>query len=286
MTELGFPRLYEDGTLTVCRSIKGVHRPKSQGGRALGKRKKTFALNSRKKRTIRSSAIRQFITRKRKILFCTLTFPKTVTHEYANKCFSKYVENLSKNYALKSYVCVKENHESGNPHFHCLFDIPFQDFKLLNKAWNHTFNDRFKFSPNAFTTGRRKFAEDIRQVGSYITKYITKAEFRNISNEELIKLSWQELLKIEIEYIKYQKLIATRTYFISENVLSRPQIISENNMIYLITRFEHKVFFSDQYTIYFLKDFADLPENYQLSLEKKVKKPKIIPDAMPINLDF
>ena len=48
MTERGFPRLYEDGTITICTSIKGVKRPKDYSMQVLGKKKKSFELTSRK----------------------------------------------------------------------------------------------------------------------------------------------------------------------------------------------------------------------------------------------
>jgi hypothetical protein len=294
MREYGFPRLYEDGTITICNAIRGTHRHdlKEEVEKnkfvTLGKRKKSFELTGRKKRLIRSSAIRQFITKKRNILFCTLTFPGEVTQKYANQCFSKYVENLKLNYALKSYIAVKENHVSGNPHFHCLFDIPFQDFKNLNRAWNFTFRDKFSFSANAFTTGKRKFVENIKAVSHYITKYISKAEkpFFDIKNEDLIKMNYRELLELEKKDQAFNELISTRIYFISENVLSSPKLIDDNTLMYLRTKFQHDIHVTDDYTIIFLKDFADLPENYLIPKRKKPKKKKIIPDSLPYNLDF
>ena len=196
-------------------------------------------------------------------MFCTLTFPGKVSQKYANECFSKFVENLTKNYKLNSYVSVKENHKSGNPHFHCLFDIPFVNFSTLNKSWNSTFSDRLHYSRNAFTTGKRRFAADVRQVASYITKYITKSESKD-------------------------QLIETRLYFISENVLSRPELIDENTLIYLTTKFANKFFSTDHFSIYMLINFSCLPEYYNMHRRrpKKEKKPKKIPDSLQANLTF
>ena len=266
MLEQGFPRLHEDGTIVICKAVKGVKRKKlgSKEMQKLSKRKRSYELTPRKKRIIKNSGIRQYIKAKNKILFCTLTFPGKVDQKYANKCFSNYVDNLETNYKLNSYVAVKENTKKGTPHFHCLFDLPFTDFKKLNRAWNSTFSDRFAFSNNAFTTGSRKFATDIRQITAYMLKYITKAE------------KGQD----------YDELTSTRLYFISNNVLSNPQLIDENTLIYLTCKYEHHIIVSDHYTIYFLKNFAGLPENFIHKKTIKRKKPNKIPDSFQPNLCF
>lgn len=263
MTEFGFPRLYEDGTITVCKAIKGIKRP-GKGGYSLGKRKKSFELTARKKRLIRCSALRQFLTKKNKLLFATLTFPGKVSQKYANETFHKFVDNLTKNYKLHSYVAVKENHKSGNPHFHVILDIPFTDFRVINKIWNNTFNDRFNFSPNAFTTGRIKFVSNVKQVASYISKYISKAE----------------------KHEGYQELITTRIYFISHNVLSNPVLIPENTLIYLLTKYQNTQFSDDHYSIYFLKNVALLPETFILPKEKPSPKREKLPVNEQFSLTF
>ena len=247
--DLGYPRLYEDGTITVCKAVKGHCKGKKReiDYKSLGKKKKSFELTSRKKRLIRCSAIRQFYLKKYSLKFVTLTFPGKVNQNYANECFSKFVENLSKHYKLNSYVAVKENHKSGNPHFHCIFDLPFTDYRLLNKIWNHTFNDRFKFSNNAFTSGNNSVVRDIRQITAYITKYIIKAENSDNSINE------------------------TRIYFISSNVLSNPQLIDENTFIYLTTKFKYTTKIDDHYSIYFVKKLSCLPEFYSKNSNETLK---------------
>ena len=78
MMDYGFPRLYEDGTITVCKAIKGVKRRKidSKTMTKLGKRKKSFELTSRKKRLIRCSAIRQYLSKKKQcnVLYVDLSW--------------------------------------------------------------------------------------------------------------------------------------------------------------------------------------------------------------------
>lgn len=297
--EFGLPRLYEDGTITICKGVKGVRRTgKKTGGKALGSRKKSFELTPRKKRLIRCSALRQYITKKHKILFCTLTFPvkleaNEANEKWANECFSKFVENLKQNYKLNSYVSVREHENkkgSYHLHYHCLFDIPFTNFKTLNKAWNHTFRDRMPFSPNAFTTGTAKFAKNIKQVASYITKYIVKSDHNHpekISKERLVKMHWRELLSIEQKFIEYMSHLNTRIYFIDHKTTSQPEIITENTLIYLTTKYECRFFVQDHFSVYQLINFSCLPSDYVWKKPpKKEPKKKIIPDSFQPNFNF
>lgn len=261
--EWGFPRLYEDGTITICKSIKGIKRKGRAGraGRALGIRKKSFELTPRKRRLIKCSAIRQYLTRKNNCIFATLTFPGKVSQKYANECFSKFVNNLTNNYKLNSYVATKENHKSGNPHFHIILDIPWTDFRTINQVWNNTFNNRFNFSRNAFTTGRNPVISNIKQVVSYITKYINKAESKEIEPE-------------------------TRLYFISDNVLSKPGLIDDNTFIYLITKFQYQLKSEDHFSIYFIKNLTCLPEFYISKRPEKIDKRPKKPDKKSKIYDF
>lgn len=55
-----------------------------------------------------------------------------------NYSLSKFLENLRKNYGLVSYVWVLEKQGNGNPHYHCIFDMPFQDIKTVNQIWVET----------------------------------------------------------------------------------------------------------------------------------------------------
>lgn len=259
-------QLYEDGTLIRYAWSPGGKPP---GGRVNGLKRKHFVLTSKHKRLIRCSAIRQAATAKYKLLFCTLTFPGDISQGDANKCFSNFTDNLKTNYKLNSYVAVKENTKRGRPHFHCLFDIPYTDFKVLNKAWNAVFTDRFPFSPNAFTTGRRPIIQNIRDAVGYITKYITKADRAAVTVKPV-----------------------TRLYFISQNVHSRPAKITEDSFFYLTFGRKYEQYESDFFTWFRLWDFADLPEKYINSPDAPRKKkpikrrpdPVIIP-ALPLQFE-
>jgi len=270
-------RLYSDGSLTVVnsgvRARKPINRKNIVKGsieaagiiqtnyKSLGSIKKTFVMSPAVGRVIRSSAIKQFLTKKHSIHFLTLTFPEKVDEKKANKYLSKYLDNLYKNYKLKSHVITKELHKSGNPHYHCLFDLPWTDYYNLNVAWNAVFKNDFKYSPNALTRGKFPIVKNIGGVAKYISKYISKA---------------------------YSEIFMTRIYFTSRNVLDRGTLIDFNTFLYLTSKFKHKVKFDEYYTIYRLEKFAALAKWFILPKNKpKIhKKPKIIPDVMPLNINF
>jgi hypothetical protein len=237
--------LYENGTIIITPG----NRPPGRIAEALRKesvKKKTYAIGTRQKRKIQCAGIRMWHKKKNSIKFITLTFSNSVDQSEANKCLSRYLDNLKKTYDLNTYIIIKEDHKSGVPHFHCIFDIPFQHFEILNFAWCNACRRVMRFSVNALTTGERVIVEDIKQVAYYITKYIIKSQAGN--NE-------------------------TRRYFYSRSLESKPQEISYGRYIDLINTFPvwkhiEKEFFS----ITFLKDFADLPEKY---VNKPVEKPSI-----------
>jgi hypothetical protein len=263
-------RLYEDGTITIFPSgrRKGAFSElqkieRSEKMRFLAKKEKTFSLDFKQRRIINCAGIRQFRTKKNHSLkWFTLTFSKPITQANANKCLSKFIDNLKKTYYANSYVIVKENHKSGNPHFHCIVDMPFINFKILNAAWCNSINDFCPYSNNALTSGYKKTIENIEGALAYILKYIKKSK---------------------------EGRHTTRIYFISDNILPQPRDISYNEYIYLTTKFESKTIIRDNFTVVFLKKFAFLPEIFELKFIKKQKKPQIIrkiPDEIQANFDF
>ena len=235
-------KLFEDGTIIDYAPSPGARKP--PGGRVNGSKRKTFELNGKHKRFIRSSAIRQALTSKYAILFATLTFPKPINQRDANRCFSNFIDNLSTNFKLQSYVAVKENTKQGRPHFHILMDIPFTDFQVLNKAWCSSFRSYMPFSRNAFTTGRDPIIRSVKAIAGYITKYITKVE------------------RSQAE-VKPQ----TRQYFVSMNVHSNPQEIPCWMKDYLLSKQGYEHYEGDFFTWYRLWDFSNLPEHLKAALE-------------------
>lgn len=268
-----YPRLYENGTITVCKSIKGRHKKQLQDPdqdpdpdpaatrrkkmQVLGNKRKSFELTPAKKRIIRCSAIRQFLTKEHSIKFITLTFPYKVPQSYANECFSKFVENCKETYKLKSYVAIKEleNKKGGlHTHFHCLFDIPFVDFEILNVAWCSTFRNRFPGSNNALSTGADPVIHNIDQVSKYITKYISKSTLPDRD-------------PVLIDY-----LVGCRMYFVSNHIRCQSKLIDYETWLQLLARNQFKVFESDNYIVFCLQDFACLPE--QIHFERQINQPE------------
>jgi len=252
--------LYEDGTLIQFARSPGGKPP---GGRVNGLKRKTFMLNSKHKRLIRSASIRLFLKKKHAILFCTLTFPKDIGQKEANRCFSNFTDNLKTNFKLNDYVAVKENTQRGRPHFHCLFDIPFTDYKLLNKSWCASFSQYMRGSPNAFTTGRLPIIRTVQSVAGYITKYITKT------------VQSQSAVKPE-----------SRQYFISKGTACKPALIPDWLREYLVRWKPNERYEGDFYTWYRLYQWECIPEDYlkevdppPLKRPKKRSKKPVISDA-------
>lgn len=265
-------KLYEDGTITITPLHKHTGNlselAKAERQKRLteiGNIKKTFRFSSPEKRRVKSSAIRLWHTKQNSIKWFTLTFSKPVGEIDANKCLSKFLDNLTKNYHAKNHVIVREHENKAGEyflHFHCLIDIPFVSFAKLNNSWCNACRGFCPYSVNMLTSGKKKIIENIQGLVGYITKYISKS--KDIESE-------------------------TRIYFISHNTESKPAIINFNNYVYLTTSFECFTVVKDHFTITFLKNFAYLPEMFLIKHEKKQKKPdKIvkIPDYIQPNLNF
>lgn len=265
-------KLYEDGTITITplHKHKGNLSELAKEERRkrlteIGNIKKVFRFSSMEKRKVKSSAIRLWHTKKNSVKWFTLTFSKPLSEEISNQCLSKFLDNLNKNYELNNYVIVREHeNKEGNYflHYHCLCDIPFVDFRVLNNSWNRACRDHMPYSLNALTSGKKKIIDNIQGIVAYISKYITKSK--------------------DVES-------SSRVYFISRNTESTPAIINFNNYVYLTTSFECFTIVKDHFTITFLKNFAYLPEMFLIKMNKKQKKPpKLvkIPDSIQPNLNF
>jgi len=251
-------KLYEDGTMTVTPRHKHTgyiselaKQERKKRLTEIGKIQKVFRFTSREKRFVKSSAIRLFHTKKNSIKWFTLTFTKKDINEIdANKCLSKFLENLKQNYHANNYVIVREHENKAGEnhlHYHCLIDIPFTNFGKLNNAWCRACRDIMPFSANALTSGKKKIIDNIQGLVSYITKYISKSN--------------------DIESL-------SRVYFVSRGCESKPAEISFNNYIYLTTSFESYTIQKEYFTIVFLKNFAFLPEMFLLKKIEKRKKPE------------
>ena len=226
--------IFEDGTIIDYATSPGGRPP---GGVVNGRKLKTFKLNAKSKRFVRSSAIRQALSAKYKIMFATLTFPKDIDQKEANRCFSNFVDNLQTNFKLNSYVAVKENTKIGRPHYHILLDLPYTDYQVLNTAWCSSFRRLMPGSRNAFTTGRNPIIRNVDSAIQYITKYITKVERAQDDVKPL-----------------------TRQYFVSQNVHCCPAVIPAWMKTYLVHKQGAEHYEGDFFTWYRLFNYSCLPE--------------------------
>jgi len=104
-----------------------------------------------------------------KTAFMTLTFRDNVTDiSTANKAFKGFLDRLEWHYGDKllqshrlKYVCVPEFQQRGSVHFHlAVFNMPYINVNDLARVWGHGFI--------------RLNAKDYNNLGSYMSKYMTK----------------------------------------------------------------------------------------------------------------
>jgi hypothetical protein len=153
-----------------------------------GIKEKTFEINNQVYRKVASTA--HYLTKESncKTIFITLTFPpfqkkhkltkKIFEDEILNSYFSKFVENLTKNYHCAGYIAVRERGEVGNRvHYHLLMSIPFTSFSVLNDSWCNCIKNICVYSDHALQTRRKKvILFNPAQALRYICKYVSKSK--------------------------------------------------------------------------------------------------------------
>lgn len=167
--------LHENGNITVTPVFERII-----PDRMNGLKKKTYEISKAHYRSIASAAVNLWACKRNRLVFFTLTFPFSPTEKIANACFSKFMDNLKITYGLKNYIATKERGEKGGLlHYHCLFDLPFRDIRILNKAWCSTFKDYHAFSPNAINLPAARnggaVIRSLERCVKYICKYVSKS---------------------------------------------------------------------------------------------------------------
>ena len=130
-----------------------------------GNKEKKFKIDSINYRKVASAGHYLVKTSKYKSLFLTLSLPpfkskhkytkSFIYEQFINQAFSRFVENLRKNYDCKGYVAVREYGTTGHRlHFHCVLSIPYTNFADLNSAWCSAISYLCYTSKNAITTRR------------------------------------------------------------------------------------------------------------------------------------
>ena len=104
--------------------------------------------------------------------FMTLTFKQNIKdHKTANDEFKKFIQRLNyrvtgQKRAVLKYTCVVERQKRGAIHYHVIFyNLPYTPFNELLDVWQNK-NEQRGLRINAI--------KEIDNVGSYVTKYISK----------------------------------------------------------------------------------------------------------------
>jgi hypothetical protein len=160
--------------------------PKMRDQYAHSIKKKTFEITSQVYRKMASATHDLVKSSRNKSLFLVLSFPKfkiTPNEKQINQCFSKFVENLRKNYKCSGYVAVREYGEHTNRvHFHIILSIPYISFTTLNLAWCAAISDYCDFSPCALRSKAKSlYIKSPIQAIKYCCKYFSKSKFTRSS---------------------------------------------------------------------------------------------------------
>lgn len=167
-------------------------------------KKKTYKIDSTIYRKISSAAHYLLKSSKYKTLFLSLTFPKfkklKTSQDEINECFSKFVENLRKNYGCTGYVAVKEYGKINNRvHFHILVSMPYHSFIDINSAWCSAISTISYFSKNAVTSDKKtRIIKVPVKALKYICKYFAKS--KGATSESRIVFISNNIIKKPIDY--------------------------------------------------------------------------------------
>lgn len=133
-----------------------------------------------------------------RISFITLTVP-TTNHNISDESMKKkvlhaFLNNMVKNYGMKSYVWKIERNENGNIHFHITTDI-FIDHSILRKVWNNVlstfgilqeYTSKFeKMTYNEYKFVRQSQGEEDEEIIQRGYKYGTSTKWSNPNTTDI-----------------------------------------------------------------------------------------------------
>ena len=172
----------ERGACGRCSIAGTLSCPGTANQKKIGTIKKQFNINSETYRKMSSAAHDMIKTSEFKTLFLTLTLPtfkdkkNEPSEKDVNKCFSKFVENLRKNYNCSGYIAVRERGTDNNRlHYHIICSVPFIPFNTLNSAWCAALSDICDYSKCAIRSTKKTLY--VRNPGTalrYVCKYFSK----------------------------------------------------------------------------------------------------------------
>lgn len=184
--------------------------PGKQSRKTTGKIEKNYKIDTSVYRKM-ASATHDLVksSKKNKSLFLTLTFPqfKIIPNEkQINQCFSKFIENLRRNYGCTGYVAVREYGETNNRvHFHVICAMPYHSFIIINRAWCHAISAYCNFSPSALrTTKQSLYIKSPVKAVKYVCKYFSKS--RGVTSKTKLYFISNNLIRVPLR----------RTYVVGE----------------------------------------------------------------------
>jgi hypothetical protein len=162
--------------------------PRYKDRKKQGNKKKVFTIDWKTYRKVSSAAHYMLKESEHKTIFITLTFPQWKKKhlltksffydEITNKLFSKFAENLRKNYNCNNYIAIKEYGKRFNRvHFHLLASMPYISFTRLNDSWVNTISDYCQYSNCALQTDKKTscIIRNPNRAVRYVCKYISKS---------------------------------------------------------------------------------------------------------------
>lgn len=180
LTEKEYTFRNEDSLLNDVEPIKPILEQKEN---SLPIEKKLRSISIRTKQKIKKKVI-AFSQVYEKLTFLTLTFVNLTTDKQAVKLLAKFLDNCTKQMKDFQYLWVAERQTKnktfeGNIHFHIITNKYFK----IDKYWNYWLKVQEKagivprdkdFKPSSAFDIRRINANNIKAIGQYITKYVTK----------------------------------------------------------------------------------------------------------------
>ena len=206
---------------------------------------KNFNIDNSTYRKLASAAHYLVKTSEYKTLFVTLTFPHfklEPNEKQINEAFSKFVENIRKNYNCSGYVAVRERGDVNNRyHFHIILSMPYISFTTLNNSWCAAISDISEASVCALRTRKNKiFIKNPRYAVRYACKYFAKS--RGVVSSSRIVFISNNLIK---KPVRMDTESDDRAYYNLYDILKPYKSITEYKTSEYSTNFrihDHKEF--------------------------------------------
>lgn len=189
--------------------------------------------------------------KQRSVNFVTLTLPQAQMHTDKTliKTLTKFLDHLKKvkNYLvengenskvellpLQNYLWRAETMENGNLHFHILFDTYFSMVTLKN-TWNNYLTKLGYI--NGQNAAQIHAIANLKDVGAYVTKYMTKEPYNDLhNNEKRVKNGLQPLTNDELaeipDDVKFRRSVIGKTWGCSRGVMALKYPVFEETHLY------------------------------------------------------